>query len=211
MSDASKIETVAQFRTRLARVLVNAGKEMELRASRVAGWLSGMGMSVENLTDNGNDVTVTPYPEPADTDDVPGARSAGLKRADLTPDALAKRDAKALHDAKSSAYDQIKHQIRYGYMSDEIGIKCLTELGLPVPSKASTVSAHIAGIGDVQFQHAGEITRAQVVEAFTPFATDLRVDAIMAAFPGAQGVRPGVTSVYIDTELSWPMFPSFEG
>ena len=188
-------ETLVEYKTRALRALTAAGKTAQLRGSDYARTAGRLGLPTD-FSVSGDDVTI-----PQVTED---PTIKGLPRTSFTAEALAELDAQSLAAFRDNLYREIRYNAKRGYVDADVAVAVLTEMGLPVPTTVSHVSAEVEGVGYVSFTVEGEITREQVIERLAPHAVTPVRDAIMAAFPEATGMRQPVSDVYIEKARDWP-------
>lgn len=194
-------ETLASFKRTLAEALIAAAKAETLRHSRANNIAEAMGLP--GVVDYDQPTTGYKVPDfPEETGNI-----AGRPRSDFTPEALARIDAETLHSYKRSIYSQLRQQVRWGDMSEDMATAITKATGLPQPETKSEVSVSVEGLGYTTFTLPGEVSEDDVRSKFAPKASHPMNDAVRELFPNAEGVGDSV-SVVIRKRRTWPEYPA---
>lgn len=134
---------------------------------------------------------------------------SGVYVSDLSPEKQAAHRAKELLNLRRSAYTWLRDQVEdYGrYNAGEV-VRHFGKLEFPMPKQVSTVSAEVRQGDTAEYVCAtvdGEMTREQVIEKLTPFASNSPAHLLtVAAFGDGSHSEDLVQHISIRTRTEWP-------
>lgn len=208
MSDKTPT-TAAQFKMRLASVMIDFAKAESLRHTRAFDLLAKAGIPNDLIVTDGGSLgfTVPNVPEPTSF--------GSVKREDLTATAIKRYEAQELWNARYNAYRAIRCQQDYGYITAEQCVQLMSKLDLPVPSVKTSVSVNVTRetLGDDEsfgtvFTIDGKADVDAIKAHFAQYAKSDVQDAVRALYPQASKLNE---LVYVSTSErnTWPDFPDF--
>lgn len=213
MTDTTKTaeatETRATWYVKLAKALHEITRAANSRRSNESA-LRQFGITMTDpSTDPNADANAPQFVVPAESPDT--YIGGGITLADLSPEAVAKREAKLLRELKQEAYVWLQEQVNYGYMPEDAVIRQLGTLGLPAPVKYTVASVEfydptVHKVVTKSLRIPGKHVTADEIKATLAPHVGMPAGnaAMVAAFPEQADQFSNGLSVYADRGTTWP-------